>query len=58
MNETELLSQILANNIGQKLTLELAHGIVSVFNQSLPKPREKKKRMASTANSGVVPSVS
>lgn len=32
----EILSQILTNNIGNKLTLELAHGIVSVLNQYLP----------------------
>ena len=34
MNPTELLAQILNNNIGNKLTVELASGIVAVFNQA------------------------
>lgn len=52
-NEAALLAQILSNNVGQRLTPELATGIVAVFAEQLPqllapaatparKPRRKK----------------
>lgn len=34
MNPTELLTKILNNNIGNRLTIELASGIVAVFDQA------------------------
>ena len=37
MNHIELLAQILTNNLGNKISVELAHGIVSVFQQQMPK---------------------
>lgn len=35
MNPTELLAQILNNNIGNRITVELASGIVAVFSQAM-----------------------
>ena len=39
----EILSKILTNNLGNTLTLEMAHGIVSVLGQHLPEESESAK---------------
>lgn len=48
--ETEILSQILSNNLGQRLTPELATGMLAVFAEQrahlqavAAKPTRKKK---------------
>ena len=44
MNPVELLAQILNNNIGNRLTVELASGIVAVFNQVSLQQAEKMEQ--------------
>ena len=47
----ELLAAMMQNNIGNKLTLELASGILTAFNQQWVAAEEKEKSSHTSAES-------